>query len=257
MVAQPPPMCPLLPEMELQVEIPDGKFAGLYFSTVRALTATDLLITPPSVGPMLVPVTAGMVVVIHFKEGKLACSFATKLTPRRDPQGNPYCVCPVPAHITRVQRRRFVRVRTDAPVTFRIVKGTKTTGTQAGQLLDVSGAGARISVPFDPELAVGKRVILDFTLEAIKVGPQGRGSGGGARAGLPDLRSRPASAPPRASAGQAPTGLAGMVGEVIKCDLKPEGRQEFAVKFTGLTETDRQQLIRFVFQQQLQQKRKG
>lgn len=220
MVPSPAPG-PLTPGLELQVEIPEGKFAGLYFSAVQALTAAELLIAPPSVGPMLVPVTAGMKAVIHFKEGKIACSFATKLTPLKDPRGNPYCAVPRPAQITRVQRRRFVRVPTDSPVTFRIVKGTKTTGPQAGTLLDVSGAGARIGGPFDPELAAGRRVILEFTLEAIK------------------------------------TDLEGIIGEIIKAEPKPEGRLEFSVKFTGLTETDRQHLIRFVFQRQFQQKRKG
>ncbi len=213
---------------KVELKILEGPSRGAYVTRVEEIGRDgSLKLALPVEGGVPVMVTPGDMVRCEFAEDGIACSFITSC--RGSEMGAvPRLVLQAPERIERIQRRDYVRLDVSVPVRFSVIGAPDgfeydAVLTFATRTRDISGGGALLLAPL--RLVSGAR--LDLLME------------------LPEARA------------------VHTLAEVVR--LAPDGAVvehpgpvwSTGVRFIGIDDRDREAIIRYIFGEQRQRRRKG
>lgn len=214
-----------LPEINQKVELRvlNGPFASTYPTYVEEAGNEGITVVHPAVGGKLVPLVPGDAVRLEYAvPGMARLSFLTRVT-GLDGGNVPLITVAVPdkEKVERFQQRDFVRLDANLKLLYYVVSTPETSSRPGGvfrsHTRDISGNGAQILCP-EP-YPPGTQ--LDIHLE---VGDR----------------------------------VVHAVGEVIR-QVQQLSPREFwmGVRFVGLDERDRDVIIRYIFSEQRERRRRG
>lgn len=128
--------------LPLELEVFEGMYEGKYRSRIEEVGERILVIGAPYERGEVVPLREGTNVKLTFWDELSAYSFEAVIMQRiAVPQ--PMFVLALPDVVTKIQRRNFVRVPANFPLTFRIVMADGLSDTFEGRMSDLSGGGIR------------------------------------------------------------------------------------------------------------------
>lgn len=214
-----------LPKINQKVELKvlAGPFAAAYSTYIDDMEADEISVARPMVGGEPVPLAGGDSVRLEYAvAGAARVAFVTRVA-ALEHRGVPVVVLamPEPARVERYQQRDFVRLEATLNLMYYVTHfpdgSPRPTGLIQSRTRDISGNGAQILCP-EP-YPLGTR--LDIHLEV-----DGR--------------------------------TLHVVGEVIRA-VKELGPKEYwlGVRFMGLEERDRDTIIRYIFNEQRERRRRG
>ncbi|HYF95557.1 MAG TPA: PilZ domain-containing protein [Symbiobacteriaceae bacterium] len=214
-----------LPNINQKVELKllTGPFAAAYSTYVEDAGHDGITVVHPSVGGKLVPLAPGDTVRLEYAvKGLARLAFATRVT-RVDPASVPLITVALPEakQVERFQQRDFVRLDAELKLLYYVVStpdnAARPGGVFRSHTRDISGNGAQILCP--DQYPPGTQ--LDIHLE---VGDR----------------------------------VVHAVGEVIRLVHQLSPREFWmGVRFVGLDERDRDVIIRYIFAEQRDRRRKG
>lgn len=154
--------------IEVQVPLPDSELTQIYFSQIMDLSEQNVHISAPQrQGQTADILKIGESVDIQLMHAGLPHTLSCKMLGwHHQPEG---ILLSMPYHLERIQRRRFVRVRTELPVTL-LIKDPRT--DEQGLLCeplqiqtrttDLSGGGMMVSTqePLDMYTDIEVRLVL-------------------------------------------------------------------------------------------------
>lgn len=214
-----------LPKINQKVELQilSGPLASAYSTYVDDVQDQYISLVRPTVGGETVPLASGDQVRVEFAQaGSARISFQTRVVDVAVHVVPVVMVAlPEPEKVQRFQQRDFVRLDVRLPLTYYIIYapegGVRPTGSFSSHTRDISGNGAQILCPD----AYPAGTQLDLHIE------------------LPGRRLH-------------------VVGEVIRAVEFVRPKEHWlGVRFIGLDERDRDLIIRFIFNEQRERRRKG
>lgn len=213
---------------KVELKILDGPSRGAYVTRVEEIgRAGEVKLALPVNAGVPITVVPGDLVRCEFAEEGMACSFVTRCA-GRELGPVPRLVLQAPERIDRIQRRDYVRLDVSLPVRFSVV------GVPGGleydavltfqtRTRDLSGGGALLLAPL--RLVPGSR--LDLLIE------------------LPDARPV-----------HTPAEVVRLADEQASLE-QPGPVWATGVRFIGIDDRDREAIIRFIFGEQRERRRKG
>ncbi|MEW8977254.1 MAG: PilZ domain-containing protein [Symbiobacterium sp.] len=206
------------------IYVPQGIWKGRYPTYLEAVDEQTLRVAHPMYRSALLPVMPGDEVVVEYLEGGERVGFeATVLERSSGDMPTLVLTRPEPGAIRRLQLRNFVRLDVSLPVDY-APSGTRRPASEGeGEAELKSGrvvnlSGGGAQLLVEEEFPVGAR--LDLVLH------------------LPD-RVIPAEA------------------EVVRHITEPHAPPRLGVRFTAIEERDRERIVRYIFAEQRQRRRKG
>ncbi len=216
-------MPPLEISQKVQLNLRDNEHAVLgqvlLNSYIADIQKDRLLLAAPMLRSRVIMPAPGTWVTV-WATGKTAVFVFESRVLENIGGDQPFLVLEAPQHIVRKQRRAFVRVEYVAPVMVRRLLDNGQADDQVlarGYSRDISGGGVRIVLGRSGE----HEGIILVEIE-----------------GLP---------------------LGGLEARVIRSESCPEanGKYEWGLEFEGLTEAERDQIIKFTFARQREMRKKG
>ncbi len=211
---------PLKVNQPLEIELPnDGK--NCYRSRVEALTVDRITVASPLKASSIVPISPGTIVKLTYTDNVAIYTFTTEVISQnsKDP---PTVTLGPPSDVKRIQRRNFVRLDERLAVTLHKLDDNYAPSGEifAGMTVDLSGGGTMF----------GSNTILQMgdTLEAIVY----LGENESIRA-------------------------VGRVVRFVENPAKAKDKYSVGMEFTVIEETERDKIIRFIFNRQRELRRKG
>jgi len=153
------------PGMNLELETDDPEVAGTYRSTVHDVTSEGrvLKIGMPTLGGRIVPLPRGTRVYVRIPDrGALYTFYSTVLGYRKDEEGFYVTFITLPGIVSKVQRRRFVRIPVVVDGVFKL---TETEEAVKFVTRDFSAGGAAIVANKPLSLDTVGTVTFDFKTE--------------------------------------------------------------------------------------------
>jgi c-di-GMP-binding flagellar brake protein YcgR len=211
------------PNLNIDIVIGKKGHKETYKSRIEEITPSGLVLAMPMRKGYPIILPSGEVFQGKFITDETAYLFDSQYIAKRQTP-LPVWITSLPYNITKIQQRNFVRLDTAVSVTLKVVH--ETTNDQPPTVADlktltkdISGGGALIvtKTPFD--LGTKVEVSLDI--------PEG--------------------------------GIVSTTGEVIRVEQPATDQKVYriAVKFTDITEKQRNQIIKYIFRIQLERRRKG
>jgi len=218
----------------IEIEIKHGVYQGTYHSRIEEIKDDVLEIAIPSKQGRLLPLPAGTWFIGRIMQGGSMFIFKSVIQHVSLQQNVPMWAIRRPQNVEKIQRREFVRIDVRLPVfvkihveneNFLVIEGKKYFAKELenkeweASTKDISGSGAKIITKFNiPEETV---VSLNFQ--------------------LPDIGTFITQAKIRRS-------------ELVNPDL---GIYWIGVRFIGLTERDRDKIVRFIFRKQAELRKRN
>lgn len=207
-----------------------GPWAGLYPTYVEGLDATSISVAQPMFGADLVPLPIDEEVVVEWVDAGERFAFPCQVI-GRTMQVVPIVMLtlPQPGMVKRHQQRDFVRLDATLPVVYARLPELESTGSTTAdeepqalqylgsRTLDISGNGAQIVT--HQVLPIGSKLVLKLDLqgEELEIG-----------------------------------------AEVVRlADQQGSNEAWLGVRFTELSERDRERIVRFIFNEQRTRRQKG
>ncbi|HZK53853.1 MAG TPA: flagellar brake domain-containing protein [Desulfosporosinus sp.] len=130
--------------LAVELDVSDGEYKGKYRTRIEEVGERLLVVGAPFQHREVVPLREGTEVTLTFWDEAAAYSFEGKIM-QRIAVPIPMLVLEIPDSdsICKVQRRNYVRVAALYPLSFRSVTKEGLSDTQHGTLLDLSGGGMR------------------------------------------------------------------------------------------------------------------
>lgn len=202
---------------QVDLTIADGAYEGTYSTEVSDVDEKNLIVEIPQINDLYLPLTSGgELVVKHYEEGA-TLEAETRVINRNDDGDPPVLFIEIPETIKRIQRRDFVRVPCDVSVDVNVLKSgdddRSFSGTLEGTLEDISAGG--VQVILEEKLPLFTEIELVFK--------------------LPIVRER----------------LSDVFGQIVRVPDENEGPFSMGVKFTSITEAQRNDIIQYVYEKQM------
>jgi c-di-GMP-binding flagellar brake protein YcgR len=212
-----------LPEVNQRVylKVLKGPFASTYSTYVEEKSDQAFAVVHPWIGSRPLPLAPGDVLRVEFgMVGYAKVAFPTSVLAMQT-RGIPVLLLavPQPKEVERYQQRDFVRIQASLPVKYGEIAHPDQVPKSLGasQTRDLSGSGAQIRCD---------KVYLPGNLMHVELVVSGR-----------SVRC---------------------VGEVIRTvEEMREGQVWVGIRFLRLVENDRERMIRFIFQEQSERRRRG
>jgi len=208
---------------KIEFKLLHGPYAAAYSTYVDDVTDEGIVVVRPSVGGKLVPLTPGETVRVEYAvKGMARLAFPARIL-RMEGLAVPLVTLSLPqkGQVERFQQRDFVRLEAHLNVLYYVIstpeRSTRPGGVFRTHTRDISGNGAQILCP--ESFPAGTQ--LDIHLE---VGDR----------------------------------VIHAVGEVIR-EVQALSQREFwvGIRFIGLEERDRDVIIRWIFSEQRERRRRG
>lgn len=205
--------------IEIEIQLHSGPIR--YKSRVEGILDTNLIVGAPIVRGEIIPIKAGKDVTISYLDNIALYTFDTKVL-AVNLKPIPTITLDKPRNVRRVQRRNFVRIDSKIPITYRKLQEDlkKAPEVYEGTTIDISGGGIMFSTTIKPNL----NDLLEINLE------------------LPD---------------QIKIIAVGKVVRVFDKRIDKKTIYSVGVEFTIIEEADRDKIIRYIFNQQRELRRKG
>lgn len=222
---QQPPLIELKVNHRLEVQLTAGPYQGIYPTRVEEVHPDRFHVAELMAGGQILPLASGQRVRCQLAAPSGFYEFDSVVLGREGGRV-PVTVLSMPRSYERVQRRNFVRLDVQVPVRYAVMP-PGTSGRPlvpppgpiiATRTADLSGGGVALYTP-QPLL---DGAILDMWI-ALPEGEEIHATGQVMRVG----------------------------------DRGPDGSQIAGVRFIGLTERDRNAVIRFIFREQRERRRRG
>jgi len=211
----------------LELEVKSGEYAGTYLSRVEEIGEQDIKIAIPVEKGSIVPLRLKTPVTVTV-QGKDAVYSADTFIVGRLLTPIPILVLLKPKEFRRIQRRDYVRVEANLPVTIELSKNEEEQVVILSRTCNISGGGMMLSLDLDSleETEFSVDAVLDLNIE------------------IPELE-QPIKA----------------IGRIVRCEEKksPNSGNELCLglKFTLIEEKDRDQIISYVFKRQRELRKLG
>ena len=204
----------------LQIEIKTGSYAGKYHSRIEDLSENTITIGAPFHHGAIVPVNPGQNLLITAIAESALYNFSSLILEKKQ-EPLPVLIVTKPESMQKVQRRSFFRVKADIPISYRVLPNL--TAPSFGEFkqtksIDISGGGVLLLTdePF------GKETILELKID------------------LPKHSSISA--------------VARVV--FLKDTQRPDKKKEIATEFVIIEESDREKIVKFIFEKQREDRKK-
>ncbi|WP_415536605.1 flagellar brake protein [Dehalobacter sp. 4CP] len=126
--------------LSVQIVVPEGEYQGRYKTRVEEVGQKIITIGVPVAGGQFIPLREGTQLEVVFVDDLSAYSFSTVLIKRLSVP-IPTFIIEFPEKISKVQRRKYVRVQVVSPLQYRIVERNGLGIEQKGFMHDLSGGG--------------------------------------------------------------------------------------------------------------------
>lgn len=205
------------PNTRISLKIPEGNFAGIYPTRVEDCTSTTMTVAGPDYKGTLVPMAAGMKVVINTvaDNGVYECNAQT-VDVLREPLYQIVLEIAAEEPIRHLQRRQFVRVDYHFPVEFQILsEGTEPERKSQPKRRSYSKNISANGICLIMEERFPKGTLMDMYLPLFPEKPP-----------------------------------IYVMGEVVRSDEPPEGhRKDFdvGIRFVQIRLVDQDRIVKFVF----------
>ncbi|MDT3699264.1 MAG: PilZ domain-containing protein [Thermincola sp.] len=210
---------PLKVNQPVEIELPKSK--DCYRSRVEGILSNKITLAAPLKQGQIVSLSPGTIVRVMFSDQMASYSFKSKLI-SQNRQNPPTVTLGEPYDLKRTQRRNFVRLETKLSIVFAEVnEDYETVGdTFSGTTIDLSGGG----VMFACNTLLKYGDILDLTVVLTE------------------------------------SDSAKALGKVVRfSENPPNSKQKYSVglEFTAIEESERDKIIKFIFNKQRELRRKG
>ena len=143
----------------VNVVLDDGHpFAGSYPCIVKEITAKALVLIAPVDKGEAVPINVGDKITVNYLSGTKLCTFKSEVIAVNKEYQQTITVA-WPRKKEHLQRRNFLRVQAEIPVTFALVGGD---GIYHAKSLDISGGGVLIKSPI--QLKINDQLDIQLTI---------------------------------------------------------------------------------------------
>lgn len=204
---------------KIQVEVKNGAYKGKYPSRIEDVSDLFITIAAPVHQGALVPLNPGMTVTIFITMENSVYSFNSLITEKKL-QPIPMLILSKPENINKIQRRSFFRLKTNLPVLCRTVPSlTSPSFDEFGKFFcrDISGGGLLLVMEEPPPMDTFLEILLD----------------------LPKFGS-----------------VSAIARIVLIRDAQDKKAKEVATEFVIIEEKDREKIVKFIFDQQREQRKK-
>lgn len=148
--------------MSVELIVHEGEYKGKYRSRIEEVGSKILILGVPIAQGQFVPLREGCTLEIIFSDDLAVYSFLTSIIKRIS---RPFQVFMVeyPNIISRIQRRKHVRIAHVQSIKYRILEKKGLSNEKKGFMNDLSGGGMLIATK--EELPTGTMIILNLELE--------------------------------------------------------------------------------------------
>lgn len=208
-------------KQSVEVEVPDGRLKGVYNTKIANLNDQALLLEVPPIGNLYLPLNIGANCLLRYVEESWAYEAPVTIAARKDNLETPIMLAVRPKSVKRRLLRKFVRVESNIETNLYLIKDLKEYGMENYQdrelkqanIVDISGGGARLEVPAALDTQNKGYAILWFTLPYI-------------HKSFYNLLTR------------------------INSVQEQENKKFIVIEFTGLSETERDDIVQYCHRQQ-------
>lgn len=213
------------PAKQVKLHILAGPYSGDYNTYVDDISADGLVLVHPLIGQSPVPLHLGQQVKCeYYMEGQARISFTTRVNGRR-PGVVPTVSLEIPADVGREQERSFVRLPAMLPAVFIVESRPDSEEVDSAPMksrtADISGNGIQIFSQIDLPRGTRLRVLFELTNPKHRV----------------DLIAR-------------------VVRTIFPEDSTLDGVW-LGLQFEVISNRDREAVIRFIFNEQRERRKKG
>lgn len=209
----------LVVNQKLQVELKSGNYAGKYSSRIEDASDTSISISAPTYQGGLVPLNPGMTIgCVITTEGSLYIFQSVILEKKLEPI--PVLIIKMPENMQKIQRRSFFRLRVSLPVLWRVVPSlTSPSFDEFNKTIcnDISGGGLLLIMASPPP----KDTLIEVLLDLPKLGT-----------------------------------ISSIVRVAFIKESPDKKTTEIATEFVIIEEPEREKVIKFIFDQQREQRKK-
>lgn len=206
----------------VEIEVPSkDACGGCYSSRVEDLFPDKVVLAAPIKNNKIVPLKRGEVIKIKYWGGSAGYSFTTRILQRRGGR-IPTITVELPEKIRRWQRRNYLRISANLPLTFTLTSSDgniKYPQIYHTETIDISGGGVMIKSP----LLIEKDSYLELELT------------------LPQR------------------GIIVALGRIVRAQKRASRNKHFyllGIEFSVINESDREKIIAYVFELQRQRNRR-
>lgn len=207
----------------VELDVPEGPLKGLYNTQITNLNDQALLLEAPQVGNVYLPMKIGQGFKLRYIVESWAYEADVAVAARRDNVDTPILLVARPKEVDRRLLRQFARVEVRLDTNIYLIKDLSEYGRlkvddndlTAAHIVDISGGGARIQAPSHFPTDDKRYALLWFTLPII-------------HKSFYNMLTR------------------------IKSVAEEERDKFIIVEFTGLSETERSDIVQFCSRRQLE-----
>jgi c-di-GMP-binding flagellar brake protein YcgR len=199
----------------------DRPDAPSYATHVEDIDDQRVTLSMPTQGGLPVVLPTGELIRAEFTSEAGVYTFTTRVLGRQE-EPVPVLFVQRPAKFERIQRRNYVRLEANLPIDYAVLVTTEATPSPdrvRSQTRDISGGGLLFRSP--ELLPLGTRLDVVIALGGVKIRT---------------------------------------IGEVVRLvaeETEPEHSYWLGLRYVGIDERDREQIIRYIFDQQRQRRRRG
>lgn len=204
---------------QVDLGIGNGPLKGTYSTRIESVKENFIILKIPKVNGLYLPVeTDEELLLKHYREGATFEAEST-VNLRNDDRDPPTIVVSIPEEVKRIQRRDFVRVPCDIPVTVRVLQagpgdtGETLSGSVSGAIKDISAGGVQVECP--EALPLDSEVEVVFTLPHTE------------------------------------TTMNEVFARVVRESDSEEPPHVLGLEFTSITENKRNDIIQYVYERQI------
>ena len=163
------------PKQVVEVDVPDGTLKGLYNTQIANLNEQALLLIVPQIGNLYLPLKIGQPLTLRYVVESWAYEAQVTIAARKDNLDLPIMLVSRPRSVSRRLFRKFARVDTDIDASIYLIKDLSEYGREKFAdneltqvvIVDISGGGARIRTPIELVTQDKRYALLWFNLPLI------------------------------------------------------------------------------------------
>lgn len=206
----------------LHLELTDsGGETTRYPSRIEDLTDTGIVVAAPTKEGMPLGLGVGEIVIVWYWDNAAIYTFQSKVISKEN-EGIPTMLLQWPAKIEKVQNREYVRVQTSVPVQLTYHSEDGELETVSCRTRDISGGGVMLSIGKPLYVHKDSVVQIEFEVEGEEISIRGI-----------------------------------IIWNDWELDNEGIEKNILGVKFTLISDIARQAIVKYVFQKQIELRRKG
>jgi len=159
----------------VEIDVPDGPMKGRYNTLIANLNDQALLLETPVCGSLFLPLKVGQPMTIRYVVESWAYEAQVTIAARKENAAAPIMLVARPKQVDRKMLRQFVRVEADLDGSIYLIKDLSEYGREKYSdneltpvvIVDISGGGARVRAPVHLTTEDKRYALLWFTLPIV------------------------------------------------------------------------------------------